>query len=251
MSQIDIFDVSGALQTATTWLQRQANEIYDAENMRFDKELGSAERRLGYSLYKQFIAKPPLAFFEAKFSTGVKIFYAYNNSGDTATVLSCYDVLTDTSTDVKSDYPASTKLQMVMNAGELYVAGISAAGARQTIVNITSALVVSSVRNLFGSPKAQFVGENSGALYAMNVELGGVVYPDRAYISSPQRGAITYVNAAVTNAPSPLTATNIQVKVDSARYVKVGMSIDIYKAGTSTKLYTVVPVSVDNSKGYV
>jgi len=44
------------------------------------------------------------------------------------------------------------------------------------------------------------------------------------------------------------TTTEMQIKVDSARYVKVGMEIDIYKAGTDTKLYTLVPTSVDNSK---
>ena len=251
-------------------------------------------------------------------------------------------------------------------------------------------------------PKAQFIGENSGALYAMNVEVSSTVYPDRAYVSSPQRGAITYVNAAIDNtyAPTDLvnqvpamtsattpfgttssssdqsagnaswnafdrsyttrwlanaitgwvrydfgsgnskvinfytvsaetdsaninrspktwtfegstdgttwttldTQTNVpvwtattevrtyktsnttayqyyrlnisvnqgatnfvgtgefglfssvqtnfemQIKVDSARYVKVGMDIDVYKAGTDTKMYTIVPTSVDNSK---
>jgi hypothetical protein len=73
----------------------------------------------------------------------------------------------------------------------------------------------------------------------MNVELNGIVYPDRAYISSPQKGAITYVNSAIT--------ANDNIKIDSARYVKAGMSLDIYAAGTGYKVATVTVVSVNNS----
>lgn len=404
-NQYPIFDVSGAVQAATNWLLKQANEIYDSENLRYDVELGSAVRRPGYSLFKQLATdKFPLGFFEAKFPDGVKIMFAYNNSGNTATVLSSYDPVLDSITVVKNDYPPNCKLQMVMNAQELYVAGITTdTGARQTIINVQSNLTVSTSRNLFGAPKAAFIGENTGVLYAMNVELGGNIYPDRAYVSSPQKGAITYVNAAMTNTYAPVdlitqtpamtglttpsgtasatssfvneepwrafdrstssfatfgtgsggylrydfgsgnskiinfysmigfrsgigerspktwtlegsnngttwttldTQTNapawtanesrtyktsnttayryyqinvsaiqaggsfndavniielnlmssvqttmeLQVKVDSARYVKVGLPIDIYKAGTNTLMYTITPTSVDNSK---
>lgn len=210
MSQVQVFDLSGALQTATTWLTRQPNELEDTENLRYDRDIGSAERRLGYSLFNTLATnKLPLGFFEAKFTSGVKIFYAYNNTGDTNTVLSCYDPVTTSITVVKSDYPPNCKLQMVMNAGELYVAGITTdTSARQQIINIQSNLTVSTTRNLFGSPKAAFIGENSGALYAMNVDLGGTVYPDRAYVSSPQRGAITYVNAAMSNTYAPIDLVN-------------------------------------------
>lgn len=240
MSQTQFFDISGGMQTATSWQLKQPNEVYNAENMRFDKYLGGAKRRLGYSLFKQFIVKSPLAFFEAKFTTGVKIFYAYNNTGNTATVLSCYDVATDTSTDVKSDYPVSTKLQMVLCANELYVVGISAAGARQAPINVNSSLTVSTTRNLIGAPKAQFVGEMNGVLYLMNVQMADdTIYPDRIYVSSPPRDALTYVNAAVTASDT--------IKLDSARYVKVGMEIDIYAAGTTNKLYNRTVATVNNS----
>lgn len=217
MAGIQMFDISGGIQTATTWLLRQQNEVEDAENYRFDGELGGAERRPGYSLFQQLAtSKFPLGFFEAKFKGGVKIFYAYNNSGNTATELKCYDPVTTTITTVKNDYPPNCKLQMVMNAGELYVAGITTdTGARQQIVNIQENLTVSNYRNLYTSPKAAFIGENSGALYAMNVELNGVVYPDRAYISSPQRGAMTYVNAAMNNTYAPVDLVNEIPKMTS------------------------------------
>lgn len=205
-STYPIFDVSGAVQAATNWLLKQANEIYSSENMRYDVELGSATRRPGYSAFKTLATnKFPQGFFEAKFPDKLYIMFAYNNAGNTATVLSAYDPILDTVTVVKNDYPVNTKLQMVMNAQEMYVAGITTdTGARQTIINVTSALAVSTSRNLFGAPKAAFIGENSGVLYAMNVELNGNVYPDRAYISSPQRGAVTYVNAAMNNTYAPV-----------------------------------------------
>ena len=206
-NQFALFDISGAVQSATNWLLKQANEVYDSENMRYDVQLGSAERRPGYSLFLELAAgKFPLGFFEAKFRTSTKLFFAYNNSGDTATVLSCYDPITTTITEVKNDYPPNCKLQMVMNGGEMYVAGITTdTGARQTIYNIKEDLTVSNYRNVFGAPKAAFIGENSGVLYAMNVEMAdGKIYPDRAYVSSPQKGAITYVNAAMNNTYAPV-----------------------------------------------
>lgn len=37
----------------------------------------------------------------------------------------------------------------------------------------------------------------------------------------------------------------LEVQIDSARYIKPGLTIDIYKAGTETKLYTITPTDVD------
>lgn len=206
-NQFALFDVSGAVQSATSWLLKQANEVYDSENMRYDVQLGAAERRPGYSLFLQLATeKFPLGFFEAKFRNSTYLMFAYNNSGDTATVLSAYDPITTNVITVKNDYPPNCKLQMVMNGGEMYVAGITTdTGARQTIYNVKEDLSVSDYRNVFTAPKAAFIGENSGVLYAMNVEMAdGKIYPDRAYVSSPQKGAITYVNAAMNNTYAPV-----------------------------------------------
>lgn len=226
-SQYRIFDVSGAVQTATNWLLKQANEVYDAENLRFDVELGSAVRRPGYSLFKTLATnKFPQGFFEAKFPDKLYIMFAYNNAGDTATVLSAYDPIADVVTVVKNDYPPNCKLQMVMNAREMYVAGITTdTGARQTLINVKSDLTVSTTRNLYGSPKAAFIGENSGVLYAMNVEIDGTVYQDRAYVSSPQKGAITYVNAAMNNTQAPVDLIG-QVPVMTSATAPSGVAAD-------------------------
>ena len=232
--QYRIFDVSGAVQTATNWLLKQANEVYDAENLRFDGDLGSAVRRPGYTLFKTLATnKFPLGFFEAKFPNNLYLMFAYNNAGNTATVLSAYDPVADTITVVKSDYPPNCKLRMVMNARELYVAGITTdTNARQTIINVQSNLTVSTTRNLFGAPKAAFIGENSGILYAMNVEISGTVYKDRAYVSSPQKGAITYVNAAMNNTFAPVDLVN-QVPTMTSNTAPSGVAAASNEASSS------------------
>lgn len=237
--QFPIFDVSGAVQAATNWLLKQANEVYSAENLRFDKELGSAERRPGYSLFQTLATnKFPQGFFEAKFPDRTLLMFAYNNAGNTNTVLSCYDPLTNNTSVIKNDYPPNTKLQMVMNAQEMYVAGITTdTGSRQTIINVKSDLSVSTNRNLFGAPKAAFIGENSGVLYAMNVEMSdGKIYPDRAYVSSPQRGAITYVNAAMTNTYAPVDLT-LQTPAMSDYSVPSGTAAASSEVNTSNRAW--------------
>lgn len=37
----------------------------------------------------------------------------------------------------------------------------------------------------------------------------------------------------------------LEVEIDSARYIKPGMTFDIYRGGTETKLYTITPTAVD------
>lgn len=44
---------------------------------------------------------------------------------------------------------------------------------------------------------------------------------------------------------------DLQLKLDSVRYVKVGMTFDIYKAGTNTKLFTITVASVDKPKNTI
>lgn len=242
-----IFDLSGGIQTATTWPLRKANEVEDIENGRLNDEIGGITRRNGYTLTKLILTgKTGLGFHEAKFDGGSKIFVAHNNSGDTQTVIQYYNTGAGTLTDVITTLPANCKLQFKDHLNEVYVAGITTGGTRIDILNIKEDLTVSTTRNLFGAPKAAFIGENSGKLYAMNVELGGVVYPDRAYESSPPMGAITYVKAAQTMASTDGT-TLPAMFVDTTRYLKVGMGVSIYAKGTDTLLYSFTITAVDKA----
>lgn len=247
-SQIErIFDLSGGIQTATTWPLRKVNEVEDIENGRLNDEIGGITRRNGYTLQKLILSgKTGLGFHEAKFDGGSKIFVAHNNAGDTNTVIQYYDSGAGTLTDVITTLPANCKLQFLDHLSELYVAGITTGGTRIQPLNIKEDLTVSTTRNLFGAPKAAFVGENSGKLYLMNVELSSVVYADRAYESSPPMGAITYVKAAqVMNSTNGTSI--VPLNVDTTRYLKVGMGVSIYAKGTDTLLYSFTITAVDKA----
>lgn len=245
-----IFDISGGIQTATNWAIRKPNEVEDAENARFDVEIGSAIRRKGYAKRLDIgTNETAMGFHEAKFDTGPIMFTASDNG--TNTIVRA--VRPDNSVEVViNDLPRFTKVRFLDHLNEVYVAGITTAGVRiqpHNIRLVANALVVSTTRNLYGAPKAAFVGENSGKLYLLNVEIGGVIYPDRAYESSPPMGAVTYVKGLQNNVT--VTEGGVlkrQVQVDSTRYIKSGMAVSIYMAGVNTKIVDLTVDVVNNAK---
>lgn len=205
-----IFDLSGGIQTATSWPIRKPNEVESVENGRFDDEVGSVTRRYGYT--RRLTAgtnEEALGFHEAKFDTGPIMFVASDNGANTI----IRSILSDgTTATIISDLPRHTRCQFIDHLDEVYVAGITTdTEERINIRNIrlvSGVLTVSTSRNLFTAPKAAFIGERSGKLYAMNVEVDGVVHPDRAYESSPPMGAITYIKGDQDNTYAPVTLVN-------------------------------------------
>lgn len=201
-----IYDISGGIQTGSNWLLRASNQLEDAENARFDYEVGGAVRRDGYEQRMTTgTNEEALGFHEAKFDEGPIMFVASDNGTNTVIKAIHPDDSVET---VISDLPRHTKCQFIDHLNEVYVAGITTdTEERIQPRNIrldSGSLVVSTSRNLFGAPKAAYVGENSGKLYLMNVELDKV-YPDRAYESSPPMGAITYVKGDQNNTYAPVT----------------------------------------------
>lgn len=247
------FDLSGGIQSATTWLQRKANELEDAYNVVFHKYLGAATRRNGYVKEGSAMSatKRSNGLHEAKFSNGAKTFVAHNNSGDTATIMEWYQKSagsTWTTLSMPNAIDPNTRISMNDSLGEMYVCGKSTTtGGRVQIVNVKNDLSVSTTRNLYGAPKARFVVEYGGALYAINVDINGTVYSDRAYRSSQALGAVTFVQGY-----QAFSTTNITVKVDSVQYLKPSMVLDVYKAGTETKAYdSLTIISVDKNLGTI
>jgi hypothetical protein len=238
-----IFDLSGGIQTATTWLLRQTNEVEDAQNARFDKELGAPVRRPGYELVKDIDGSTALGFHEAKFDTGAIIFVAGNDVGNTATIVKAFNPEDDTVTDVITDLPPNCELQFIDHINEVYVAGITRdTGARINIRNIRlvdGVLTVSTSRNLYGAPKAAFIGQEGGSLYAMNVELNGKIYPDRAYRSSPGMGAVTFVKGAQNNVYAPDTLIGLVPKMTSDTTPSGAVAAATYNGGTVWRGYGV------------
>ena len=243
MSQIQRrFDFSGGIQSATTWLLKKSNEVADAINARFDRKIGAATRRLGYTLHSLVIAnKLGLGLHESKFSNGAKFLSAHNNSGDSATLIRQWNGSTWASLTLPATIDPNTHVRMIDSIGETYAAGKStSSGNRMALVNIKNDLTTSATRNLLNAPKAAGIIEYGGALYAINVEVNGTVYSDRAYRSSQAIGAITFVQGVQV----PTSTSTIVLKVDSVRYTKTNVPLDFYKAGSETRLQANVTPSV-------
>lgn len=221
-------DLSGALQNATSHVLRKGNEVAKSINATYNYKIGSAARRLGYERVARAIqyGKDALGggVFEYEFNN--KIIAGHNNADDSSAVLRYlgggdywYDLITA---------EANTRFQHITFLDELYVAGRSPNNVYMTLTNVNGDLNVSTTRNVLNAPKARFIAEYGGSLYALNVEIDGVKYPDRAYKSSPPLGAVTFVQGDQKGLLK-------QLKVDSVRYLKPGMTVDIYGAGTEAK----------------
>lgn len=239
------FDFSGGVQSATSWLLRAQNEVEDVTNGRFNDEIGRVARRLGYVATGSVVVnnKAGLGLFEARFSTGAIIFASTNKSDDSATEVRKRNVDgTWTLLAMPTALAANTEINMCTSLDSAYIAGRSAAGARMKIVNVKNDLTLSETRNLIGAPKSRFIAEYGGRLHAINVELNGVVYGDRDYLSSPALSTITFTRGAQNSLADRVLAT------DSVRYLKAGTAIDIYNHVTGVASYTNLTIaSVDKS----
>lgn len=200
---------SGGVQSATNWLLREDSEVEDSRNARFNDEIGVILRRNGYSKRGDSVAtnKRGLGLHLAKFSTGSKILAAVNDSGDTKTLIRHQDNGTGawSNLTLPGDIAASTEINMADSLDETYIAGLTPAGDRIPIINVQKDLTTSILRNLLFAPKARFITEFGGSLYALNVDVDGVAYPNRAYRSSPALSTITYVRGNQEDVLPPAT----------------------------------------------
>lgn len=240
------FDFSGGVQTATSWLLKRPNEMVNSKNAVFSEEIGAAIRRYGNEVVGDDFetGNTPTGFFTARFNAGSKRMVAVNNSGDTNTVVRAQDVSDGSWDDVITNLPAGSTVFFTYYLDYVYVTGHESDGTPLTPRSISydgSTFTVSTSTNLIGCPKAIYMKEFGGSLYAINVEINSVAHPDRAYKSSLPLGVITYVKGD----QNLIAAGDVTLAVDSVQYLKAGMTLDIYQGGTDTLLSTVSIVSVD------
>lgn len=238
-------DFSGAVQSATSYLMKKQNELANVRNARFGVELGSIVRRNGHtragSTFGTTGQNTPTGGFIANYSTGNKRFVAVNNNAGTKTIIRVQDSAAGTWTTLTTDIPINAKVFFFLWLDEVYITGYDpATGDPITPYNVDKTLDISTTRNILNMPACRFLAEYNGALFAANVKIGSERFRDRAYKSSGPLGAITFVNSAQTGL---LT----QIVVDSMRYIKVGMALDIYAAGTDTKKYDLTVTAVDKA----
>lgn len=239
-------DLSGGVQTATSRILKKNNELASAKNAIFNKKIGAAARRDGYEQVGTTIehGKDGLGAHVYKYGTNNKIIVGTNNSNDSFATLKFLDTGGYWS-NITGNYAPNTRFQMLDFLEECYVVGRSDNEVFMPTTNIDSTLVPSTSRNVYGAPQARFIDEYQGRLYLMNVLVNGKKYPDRIYLTSTPVGAITFVQ----NDQQGLFQ---QLQVDSVRYLKVGMSIDIYSAGTDAKVQSAITIiSVNKSKNII
>jgi hypothetical protein len=241
------FDLSGGIQNATSFLMKKKSEIADMRNGRFGVELGAIVRRNGHdrvgNTFGSGSQNTPTGGFVAKFSTGNVRFVAVNDSGSTATIVRTQPTSGGSWTTLTGipSIPINARVNFLLYLDEVYVTGYDpATGDPITPFNVNSSLNVSTTRNINTMPACRYLVEYAGALFACNVKIGSTRYRDRAYKSSGPLGAITYINSAQSGVLTTIT-------LDSVRYIKSGMALDIYDAGTETKLYDITVTAVDKS----
>lgn len=237
-------DLSGAVQTKTSHKLRKRSEVESSKNAAYNIKIGSAVRRPGYEQVGQTIVAG-----NDSLGAGVYRYYGNNkvivgiNDANNAFATLKYMSNGGYWNDIITDAPANTRFQFINHLDQLFVAG-KTGNTRLALQNIDSTLTASTTRNVRNAPKAAYIAEYGGRLYAMNVEVNGKIYSDRIYQSSPALGAITYVNTAQKGLLN-------QLRVDNTQYLKPGNTIDIYGKGTEAKKIdslTIISVDKANNK---
>lgn len=239
-------DLSGGVQRATSALLRKRNEVLSAKNGDFHLRIGAVTRRFGYEKVGRTIQQgnDSLGAGVFRYGSNFKIVVGINDATNSQATLQVLDTA-EYWTTILSGATANTRFQLLNDNDQLYVAGYAADPRTYLpLTNIDASLSASTSRNVYKAPAARFIAEYNDQLYAINCQVGGKVYPDRVYQSSPSMGAITFVQ-------TDQSGLLLQLRVDSTRYLKPGMQVDIYSAGTEAKqvsALTIISVDKNNRK---
>lgn len=238
-------DLSGGLQVLTSHLLRKRNEVVKTKNAVYNVKIGAAKRRDGYEKVATTIQQDSdsLGFDIYRYRNGSRIITGVNDPSGQNSLLTVLDT-GDYWTSILTATTANMRFQMLNDSDELYVAGSTMNDVYLPLTNFQSNLVASTSHNVYTAPASKFIAEYDGSLYAINCYINGKYYPDRFYFSSPPLGAITFVQ---TDQIGLLK----QLRANSCRYVKVGMQLDIYGAGTENKKVsglTVISVDKKNNR---
>lgn len=224
----------------TSHLLRKRNEVKGTKNATYNAVIGAAKRRDGYEKVGRTIehGMDSLGATIYRYGTNNKIIVGINNTAGTNATLRYLDTA-DYWTPFLTNAQANTRFQFLNDLDELYVAGMSDNNVYLPLTNVNSTMTTSTSHNVYTAPACRFIADYDNRLYAINCFVGGKYYPDRFYRSSPPLGAITFVQ---TDQKGLL----LQLRVDSTRYLKVGMQVDIYGAGTEAKKQSAITIiSVD------
>lgn len=233
-------DLSGGLQVLTSHLLRKRNEVVRSKNAVYNIVIGAARRRMGYEKVAATIQQDSdsLAFDIFRYNASNRVIVGVNDPSAQNSLLKVLDT-GDYWTQILSTPTPNMRFQMLNDSNELFIAGASSNNVYLPLTNMTSTLVPSTSHNVYAAPASKFIAEYNGSLYAINCYVNGKYYPDRFYFSSPPLGAITFIQ---TDQQGLLK----QLRVNLCQYIKVGMQVDVYGAGSeSKKVSGLTIVSVD------
>ncbi len=242
-------DLSGGLQVGTSHILRKRNEVVATKNAIYNIKIGSAKRRDGYEKVGETIetGNDSLGATVFRYGTDNRIIVGINNQTDTNATLRYLDV-GGYWTNLLTNASVNTRFNMLNDLDELYVAGVSDSNTYLPLTNVNNSsgvLATSTSHNVFTAPPCKFIAEYGGQLYAINCYINGKYYYDRAYISSPPLGYITLIQTAQSGLLN-------QLRVNSVQYLKAGMNIDVYQAGTEAKIVSSLAiVSVDKKNNRI
>jgi hypothetical protein len=199
------------------------NELTRAENARYDKVLGGITRRPGYESLSGI----------AGAGTPINGLNSYSRkSGD-------FKLLAAADTDIyyengpawasiTSAMPDETKVDFENMMDKTFVVGYSA--TTDTYLQTTSIFnaTASTTSDVYQAPRGKYITKFQEKLYIANCSVDGKKYPNRVYVSSAPKGIITSVNG-------DYKGIYWQIQVDSVRYLKPGMVIDIYGQNSNKK----------------
>lgn len=238
------FDYSGAVQSTTSHLLKKPNEIKASKNADFRKVVGAITRRDGYEQVGQTVQHGQEGLYAGVYRYGRnnKVIAGINNASASNATLR-YLNSNDAWVNILADADPNTRFNCLNSLDEFYVAGASDA-TYYPLTLVKQDLTTDRSYNVLNAPRCKLIAEFQGALYAINCEVNGVKYPNRAYRSSPPLGAITFIQTEQRGLLK-------QLRVDSVRYLKPGMTVDVYGAGTEAKkvsALTIISVDKKNNR---
>lgn len=239
-------DLSGGVQRAVSHILRKRNELFSSKNAAFNIRIGSAVRRPGYEKVGQTIVQgnDSLGAGVYRYGQNNKIICGINAADGSGATLQAFDT-GGYWTSILSGAALNTRFQTINDLDNYYIAGqVPSTTNYLPLTSLDSTLVPSTSKNVYKAPAAAYIAEYNGLLYAINCQVNGKTYTDRAYQSSPALGAITFVQ---TDQAGLLQ----QLRVDSTRWLKTGMTLDLYSAGTEAKqtsALTIISVDKKNKR---
>lgn len=221
---------------------RKRNEVQGAKNAVFNYKIGAAARRWGYEQLGQTVqyGNDALGLHVMETHSTSRLLQAINDVTDSYTTINFMDGDKYWKPLVLPITPdMDTQIQWTDALDQCFVVGRSSSlNTYMPMLNIDSQLNVSPSRNVYTAPRSKYIANFQGKLVAINCNVNGVTYPNRFYVSSAPTGAITFIQ-------NPQEGLLWQLHVDSVRYIKPGMTLDVFTAGTNANQATVTVVSVD------